>query len=67
MTIILIGLAIYAIYKVHQRYEYEGLGRAIGSIFLIILGIVLLVFLPPIGVFTGPPIGYTVYRLWRNL
>ncbi len=67
MSILLIALAVFLIYKVHKRYELEGVGRAIGSIFLIILGIAMLVFLPPVGIFTGPPIGYLVYRLWRNL
>ena len=67
MTIILIALAAYLIYKVHKRYEFDGLGRAIGSIFLIILGIVLFIFLPPLGIFSIPAIGYMISRLWRNL
>ena len=67
VTIILIAIAAYLIYKVHKRSETDGLGRAIGSIFLIILGILLLVFLGPLGIFPAAMLGRIVHQLWRNI
>lgn len=68
MIILFLGIIAYLIYLIHKKFKTEGLGAAIGGVFLIIIGILLIVFLGPFGFLGAAPIIAFVTRvLWKDL
>lgn len=67
VVLAIIGSLFYIGWRINKRYQEEGLGRAVASVVLLVVGILLCIFLGPVGLGLGGIVYWVSNWIGKNL